>query len=61
MTITEHIEKLEAELQRCLQQIQQWNENRLRYEGALMILRQIKEEDEKVITPTPAGDSDNGT
>lgn len=62
MTITERIAQLEPELQKCNQQLQHWNENRLRYEGALLILRQMKEEDEKSTTATtaPAGDADNG-
>lgn len=61
MTITEHIERLEPELQKCNQQLQHWNENRLRYEGALLILRQMKEEDEKAIATNSAGDTDSRT
>lgn len=47
MTTTERITQLEAELQRCQQHVQHWTATQLRTEGALLILRQIKDEDEK--------------
>jgi len=59
MTIQERITQLEAELQQAQLQIQQWNEIRLRTEGALFIVRKIKEEEDATTTdtnPAPAGD-----
>ena len=45
--ITERITQIESELQQCQQQVQFWTQAQLRAEGALLILRQLKEENEK--------------
>lgn len=45
--LTERITQLETEFRNCQQQVNYWTAAQLRTEGALTILRQMKEEDEK--------------
>ena len=58
MTITERITQLEAELQQCNVQLQQWSEARLRTEGALFILRKMKEEEDATNFTIPINNPD---
>lgn len=46
-SLSERITQLETELQRCQQQVQYWTAAQLRTEGALVVLKQMKEDDEK--------------
>lgn len=57
MTVSDYIKKTEADLQQCNQQIQQWHETRLRAEGALIILRKMKEEEDAANCPTNPPDT----
>jgi hypothetical protein len=52
MTLQERITQLEGELQQCQAQLQQWTEARLRTEGALFVLRKVKEEEDATNSTT---------
>lgn len=48
MTLQERITKLQEELQTCNTNVAQWNEARLKTEGALIVLQRMLEEEAEI-------------
>lgn len=56
MTTSERIKKAEEELNLCVQQVNEWRARQLRAEGALVMLRQIAQDETQINANPPADD-----